>query len=149
LVCTGILERNGALLLVASQYPNHPEPLWGLPGGRPRPAELLEDALVREFREETSLDVRVGALLYLSESYDDSGGVHVINATFAVSADGEPCRAVDAHVVDLAWVPREEVAARVAVRVVRTPLLAYLAGDERRYYGFAEAGITIRFADEP
>jgi hypothetical protein len=53
----------------------------------------------------------------------------------------------DLHAVDLAWVSKAELGGRLTVAVVREPLLAYLAGDERRYYGFAEAGITIRFRD--
>jgi ADP-ribose pyrophosphatase YjhB (NUDIX family) len=149
IVCTGILQRADAVLLVASRYPNQPEPLWGLPGGRPRAGELLADALVREFREEVSLEVRPGALLYVSESFDRAGGVRVLNATFAVSGDGEARCGADAHVVELAWVPRERVGEHIAVEVVRAPLVACLAGDERRYYAFAEAGITIDFADEP
>ena len=145
-LCTGVLERNGAVLLVASRYPNQPEPLWTLPGGRQRAGELLPDALRREFLEETGLAVEAGGLLYLSESYDRSTGTHFLNATFAVSTAGEPRRpADDAHVVDVAWVPRAELAERLAVRVVREPLLAALAGETRRYFGFADAGITIEF----
>jgi len=149
LICTGILERAGAVLLVGSRYPNHPEPLWGLPGGRPRAGESLSEALVREFREEVTLDVRTGALLYVSESFDRTGGTHVLNATFAVTGEGEPRCGADAHVVDLAWVARERISERIAVGVVREPLMSCLAGDDRRYYAFGDAGITIDFADEP
>jgi 8-oxo-dGTP diphosphatase len=147
-LCTGLLERDNRVLLVASQYPNQPRPLWNLPGGRPRGRELLAQALRREFREETALDVEVGALLYVSESYDGATGTHFLNATFRVTAQGEP-REVggDAHVVGFAWVPRTELAARIAIAVVREPLLATLRGDGRRYFGFAEAGITIEFAE--
>jgi ADP-ribose pyrophosphatase YjhB (NUDIX family) len=147
-LCTGLLEREGCVLLVASRYPNQPQPLWNLPGGRLRPGELFETALRREFREEADLDVEVGNLLYLSESYDRATGTHFLNVTFAVSAGGKPREvASDAHVVGLAWVPREEIAARVSVRVVREPLLAALAGEPRRYFGYDDAGITIEFAD--
>jgi 8-oxo-dGTP diphosphatase len=149
-LCTGILERAGAVLLVASRYPNHGRPLWGLPGGRPRPGELFGTALEREWREETGLAIRVGPLSYVSESFDRATRTHVLNTTFAVHAEGEP-RLVgdDAHVVDLAWIARERVCEWVSVPVVREPLLAYLAGDPRRYYGYEDAGITIRFADAP
>lgn len=135
-------------MLVASRYPNHREPLWNLPGGRQRQGELLESALTREFAEETGLRATAGELLYVSESYDRTTGDHFLNATFRVSARGEARAAShDAHVVDLAWVPRAELPALLSVAVVREPLLASLNGDPRRYFGFADAGITIEFAD--
>ncbi len=147
---TGILERRGALLLVASAYPNQREPLWNLPGGRQERDELLPDALRREFREETRLDVVVGGLRYIAESYDAATGTHFTNAAFDVSCAGEPrLPPSDPHVVDLAWVPRAELAARLTVSVVREPLLAHLAQPGQRYFGFADAGITIEFADSP
>jgi len=145
---TGLLERDGAILLVASQYPNVPAPIWNLPGGRQRPGELLPATLAREFREEVGLAVEVGGLRYVAESYDRSGDAHVVCAAFDVRGSGEPVLdPTDAHVVAMAWVPRTELPARLAIRVVREPLLQNLADPSRRYFGFAEAGITISFAD--
>ena len=142
------------MLLVASRYLNHATPLWNLPGGRQREGELLPQTLAREFFEETGLSIVVGALLYLSESYD--GATHFLNATFAVSSAGEPrVPAADAHVVAFEWVPRQALGARLSVAVVREPLLAALGGDASSgtgrscYFGFADAGITIEFADSP
>lgn len=145
---TGLLERDGALLLVASRYPNHARPLWGVPGGRQAPGELMPATLRREFKEETSLDVVVGAVRYVAESYDAANGTHFLNVAFDVTAAGAPRLAGnDAHVVDIAWVARAELAARISVAVVREPLLEHLAHPKRRYFGFADAGITIEFAD--
>jgi len=147
-LCTGILERDGRILLVASRYPNHAEALWTLPGGRQRHGELLDESLTREFREETGLAIEIERLLYVSESYDGATGTHFLNFTYAVRASGEPHAAEnDAHVVGLEWVARAQVGSRLPVAVVREPLIAYLGGDERRYFGFREAGITIEFAD--
>lgn len=145
-LCTGILERDGAILLVASRYPTQPEPLWNLPGGRQHERELLSQTLQREFLEETALRVRPGELAYLSESYD--GRTQFTNATFLVEGTGEAhVPQGDAHVVALEWVRLSELPTRIIVPVVREPLLAYLRGERRRYYGYAEAGISIEFAD--
>ena len=149
-VAAGLLEREGAFLLVASQYPNQPAPLWHLPGGRPRRGETLSKALIREFSEETSIVISVERLLYVSESFDDKGGLRILSATFTVLGQGEALLPEhDAHVVDIAWVPYEQALARITTRVLREPLEAHLRGDKRGYYAFADAGISITFADDP
>lgn len=145
-LATALVRRGTAVLLAASRYPNHPHPLWNLPGGRQQPGELLPQTVLRELREETGLEGTVRELCYVSESYD--GRTHFINFTFAVDAAGEPSppHVEDDHVVDAAWVPIEELPRRLSVRVVREPLLAFLE-QGRRYAGYAEAGITIEFPD--
>ncbi len=145
-LCTALIERADCILLVASRYPNLRAPLWNLPGGRQHPRELLTQTLAREVREETNLQCEPRDLLYISESYD--GNTQFTNATFAADAGGDAALpASDAHIVALEWVPRKEVGERMTVAVVREPLLAYLRGERRRYYGYADAGISIEFAD--
>lgn len=154
-LATGLAVRDGRVLLVASRYPNHPQPLWNLPGGRQQPDELLAETVAREVLEETGLRAQVGALAYVSESYD--GDTHFVNFTFHIevsggssfdSARGDNDTEND-HVVAVEWVAIEQLAERIVVAVVREPLLAYLRGDlPRRYAGYHEAGITIEWPRE-
>jgi len=147
-LCTGILERNGSLLLVASRYRNHLGVLWNLPGGRQEPYELLESALKREFDEEVSLAVEIVNVAYVAESFDRSTETHFTNVAFLVRSDAEPKMPEgDLHAVDFAWVPIASIGERLSTDVVRKPLLGYLGGDRHGYYGFREAGITIEFND--
>jgi 8-oxo-dGTP pyrophosphatase MutT (NUDIX family) len=85
-IATGLAVRDGRVLLVASRYANHPQPLWNLPGGRQLPRELLAATVAREVLEETGLHADVGALAYVSESYD--GDLSVVNFTFRIEVGG-------------------------------------------------------------
>ena len=149
-LCTGLLERNGRILVVANRYPNQPQLLWNLPGGRQEPQETADRTVIREFAEETGLAVRPNGLAYVAESFDASTQTQFTAICFRVEGDGEPALPPDdPHVRDWRWVDAAELPALLAVRVVREPLLAYLADRQPRYFGFAEAGITIAFADAP
>lgn len=152
-LATGIALRQGSLLMVASRYPNHAQPLWNLPGGRQLPGELLEETVVREVFEETGLHVDAGEVAYVSESYD--GDRHILNVTFSVilrqgHANARLCPGSDTpaddHVAAVEWVPVQEVGQRMVVAVAREPLLAFLRGSlERRYAGFHQANVTIEW----
>jgi len=138
------------MLLVANAYPNQPELLWNLPGGRQEGRETCAQAVVRELREETGLDARVTGLAYVAESFDPATATQFTAFCFTIEAAGEPrVPPGDAHVRACRWVARVDLAVALAVRVVREPLLAYLADPAQRYFGYLDAGITIAFADDP
>jgi ADP-ribose pyrophosphatase YjhB (NUDIX family) len=147
-LCNGLLERDGRILLVANAYPNHRELLWNLPGGRQEGRETAEMAVVRELREETSLEARVTGLAYVAESFDATTQTQFTAFCFTIEAAGEALVPPgDAHVRACRWVLRDELAALLTVRVVREPLLRYLTDPAQRYTGYLDAGITIAFGD--
>lgn len=157
-LATGVLIHDGRLLMVASRYPNHAEPLWNVPGGRQQPGELLAETVVREVFEETGLRVETVEVAYVGESYDRD--THFLNVVFVVRliADSDASLKTRApqddtklsdHVEAVEWVPLGRVAERVVVDVVREPLMAYLRGEmPRRYAGFHEAGVTIEWPSD-
>lgn len=145
---SALVARGDCFLVVASRYPNHAEPLWHLPGGRQAPGELLAQTVVRELHEETRLPATVHELLYVSESYDLATQTHFVNCTFSATAVGEPAIPPhDAHIVDFKWVETKALVHHITVAVVREPLLSFLSGKPSRYFGYANAGISIEFAD--
>jgi ADP-ribose pyrophosphatase YjhB (NUDIX family) len=98
----GILERNGHVLLARRGH----EPRrghWDLPGGFLDETEGPIDGLVREFREETGLEIEPVEFFRIDiEPYD---GRHVFSITWIVRGDGEPVAADD--VDELRWFARD------------------------------------------
>lgn len=84
---------DGCIVLIERRH----EPLgWALPGGFVDVGETLEEAAMREAREETSLEVRLVSLLgaYSDPRRDPRG--HTVSVTFVGRAVGEPQAADDA-----------------------------------------------------
>lgn len=62
LTVRGIIKNNDGKVLIVKRHPKSrtdPE-MWELPGGKVEKGEHFVDALVREIKEETNLDVDVG-----------------------------------------------------------------------------------------
>ncbi|MGE6346840.1 NUDIX hydrolase [Bacillus mycoides] len=64
---TGILIEDEKVLLVKQRVANRN---WSLPGGRVENGETLEEAMIREMREETGLEVKIKRLLYICDKPD-------------------------------------------------------------------------------
>lgn len=63
----GLFRENDQLLLVRLRSPISGELIWIPPGGGVNFKESLQDALIREFQEETSLRIEVGQLRHIRE----------------------------------------------------------------------------------
>ena len=81
---TGILIEAGRILLVRQRLSERRS--WSLPGGRLERGETMEQGMIREFKEETGLDVTVDRLLYLCDA--EASGHTLIHITFAVKRIG-------------------------------------------------------------
>jgi 8-oxo-dGTP diphosphatase len=105
-VAVGALARRGDEILLIRRGKAPGLGQWSIPGGRVRPGERLSEAVEREVREETGLEVRAGAFLGLVERLgEEPFPYHYVILDFVVDVVGpeEPMAASD--VTDAAWVP--------------------------------------------
>ena len=108
-----ILDADRVLLVQRGQEPLKGE--WSLPGGAVEVGETLEAAVVREVREETSLDVVVGPVVEVLDSIrrDAAGRVeyHYVIVDYACRVrSGTPVSAAyGTDAADVCWVPVDEL----------------------------------------
>lgn len=104
---------------------------WTLPGGGVDLEETVEEAVVREVREESGYDVEVGALLGIDSwvippaerLYPTARPMKSVRVLFAGSVTGgELAREVDGTTDECRWFPLHEVPGLPHVRIVDTAL---------------------------
>ncbi|NOZ36586.1 MAG: NUDIX hydrolase [Gammaproteobacteria bacterium] len=87
-----------SIVLIERRYPPYG---WALPGGFVDVGETLEQAAVREAREEISLAVSLTFLLgCYSDPQRDTRG-HTVSAVYIAQASGKPVAADDARTVEV------------------------------------------------
>jgi 8-oxo-dGTP diphosphatase len=100
--------KDGKILLVKRKYPPGAGK-WSLPGGHVELGERLEEAVLRELKEETGVDGVVKGFLAPVEYIEQDGGqvrYHFVILVYLVEATGEPRAGGDA--AEAAFVPLEE-----------------------------------------
>lgn len=87
-----LMDRPGRPIVLIER--RNPPPGWAIPGGFVDVGEPVEQAAIREAREETALDVSLSQLLGVySDPRRDARG-HTVSVVYVAQASGEP-RALD------------------------------------------------------
>jgi len=86
------VEGGGIILIMRKNEPIG----WAIPGGFVDYGESLEDAAIREAREETSLDVILTGQLHTYSKPDRDPRQHTISTVFTAEGRGTPRAADDA-----------------------------------------------------
>lgn len=61
---------------------------WVLPGGRLEYGETFQECAVRELKEETGLDIKVGRMIYMSEAIAPDRSRHIVNIYLTAEVAG-------------------------------------------------------------
>jgi len=105
-----VLEDGKLLLIRRGAQPGQGK--WSIPGGLVELGENVQDAMVRETKEEVGLDVEAVKLMDVFDSVtlDDQGRVqyHFVVVNFLVRIVGGTVR-TESDILEARWVPVEEV----------------------------------------
>jgi 8-oxo-dGTP pyrophosphatase MutT (NUDIX family) len=141
---SAIVRRGDEILLQQAQGPDDAAPCWYLPGGKVEPFETFEQALIREVREETGIEVKhAGPLAYTTHMQHAPSGRAGIAHIFEVDDWGGEIHVDDPDGVTLQarFVPVAEAIALIEGTLpypnMREPLLACLRDERLREWHFA------------
>ena len=93
LTVDAIIEINNGIILIKRK---NPPAGWAIPGGFVDYGETLEEAAVREMKEETSLDINLGRQFHTYSNPGRDPRHHTVSTIFIASATGTPEAADDA-----------------------------------------------------
>jgi len=106
LVVSALIENNDKVLLVKRKknksFPN----FWGIPTGKVKPSETLEEAIEREVKEETNLSIEVLEPYHLTQEFHDDHH-HIVIAFKGRISNGQIKSGSDAE--EVRWFLKDEI----------------------------------------
>ena len=105
----GLIFNEGKLLLIS--HKKNSDVYWLLPGGGVNFGESLEEALIREFKEELNISISVSKLAFICDSIFPTGDRHIVNIIFYCSYNqGEYMIGDDERLFDFRFFSKDELA---------------------------------------
>lgn len=123
-----IVSDNKVLLVKRKNPPN--EGLWAIPGGKVEYGETIEDALKREIKEETGLEISVGELISIVQIIAE--GYHYVILDFECKPVGGILSAAsDAAAAE--YIPFNKLKEIKTTRTTYEMLERYIKGEKPPY----------------
>lgn len=129
----GLVVRDGKLLLIA--HGKDGRKYWLVPGGGVDFGESVTEALIREMKEELSVDIETQDLVFSCDSIDPSGHRHVLNMFFSCAENGAtPVLGDDPRLCDFGFFSAEEISQMTVFPPCSQQLIDYLNGKKQPVY---------------
>jgi 8-oxo-dGTP diphosphatase len=137
-VRVGALITQGESLLLVRHEKCEEDNYWLVPGGGLQYGESLEEAVLRELREEVCItDATVGRLAFAHDTIAPEGTRHLVNLYFSMDAwSGSPAIGEDPVVAEVRFIPFQEIPDLRMYPAINEPLLSYFTGGgDAAYHG--------------
>jgi 8-oxo-dGTP diphosphatase len=134
-----ITDEDGKLLVVKNVKGD-----WDFPGGTVEEGETLEEAIIREVKEETGFNIAITGLHSLREAFFDQRACHTLIITFyAKIVDGEiSIQDPDHDITEVKWVDIQTAWELMPFYLEKLKIHALTKGASA-FYAFEE-GISIK-----
>jgi 8-oxo-dGTP diphosphatase len=100
-----LIIKNGEILIIRN---HHDASLWELPGGHIDIDESVEEALIREVKEELGVDAKVGTLIYSQQVIHKTRGTpHLfLICTANLTDPDQPLQNPSEEIAEMRWVDK-------------------------------------------
>lgn len=130
----GILIEDNKILLI--QHHKNNKKYWLIPGGGNDWGETTKEALIREYKEETNMDIEVDEFLFFSETISPDKKRHVLNLFYKIHRNNKDDSVIklgeEAVLTDLKFVTKEELETMTIYPNIKENLLKLMNNEKIR-----------------
>ncbi|MGN7312448.1 NUDIX domain-containing protein [Alkalicoccobacillus gibsonii] len=110
-----ILDHDMNILLVKRKKP--PEAgCWSLPGGKVDYMETVEDAVIREIKEELNIEITIKKLLCVTDHIIESEDTHYVAPTFLAEIINGTAQNMEPHALEsIKWFPIKGIPKNITI----------------------------------
>ena len=130
----GILIEDNKILLI--QHHKNDKKYWLIPGGGNDWGETTKEALIREYKEETNMDIEVDEFLFFSETISPDKKRHVLKKLYKIHRNNKNDSIIklgeEAVLTDLKFVTKEELETMIIYPNIKENLLKLMNNEKIR-----------------
>ena len=104
-VVAAVIKKNDLFLIANRSFEDNSQGIWEFPGGKVEENETFTSALIREIKEELSLNIKVGNMIATIDLNKTDKNIYV-HYYYAIIVSGQICLNVHS---EFKWVPHNQL----------------------------------------